>query len=181
MAARLAPQMQDFSMKDAVRPLLLAGYQQLASDPTVAKDLALEDLYLAVLLKARELSVRLRPALSTGESFDGEELIERALGGASTPSGETLRSLLLDFRGKHPPQSLLRAILNPIMDRYYGCEALALASIRERPKHVDFLHSLPSIPGLAESPAEKLGLARAGAFREGVQENVAQRAPASVH
>jgi ATP-dependent helicase YprA (DUF1998 family) len=161
MAARLAPNLQDFSMRDAVRPLLLAGFQRLTADPTITNDLSLEDLYLAVLLAARELSVRLRPALSTNESFDGEELVERALVSGPSASGETLRSLLLDFRGKHPPQSLLRAILDPITDRYYGCEAIALASIRERPKHVGFIQSLPSIKGLAETPAEKLALARA--------------------
>ena len=35
MAARLAPNLQDYSMKDAVRPLVLVGFRRLASDGLV--------------------------------------------------------------------------------------------------------------------------------------------------
>jgi ATP-dependent helicase YprA (DUF1998 family) len=160
MAARLAPNLQDFSMKDAVRPLVLAGFRKLTNEPAIANDLSLEDLYLAVLLAARELSVRLRPALGTGESFDGEALVDRALAGGATSKGEAMRSLFTKFRGKRPPLALLRAMIDPIADRYYGCESLALASIAERREHHPFIHSLPNIPGVAETAETKIALVR---------------------
>src|SRR4029077_1420363 len=78
-AARLAPNLQTYSTQDALRPLIVAGYARLARVPAVAPDLSLEDLYLAVLLAAKELGVRLRPELRLGESFHDEVLVEEAV------------------------------------------------------------------------------------------------------
>ena len=49
-AARLAPNLQDYSMRDALRPLILRGWHDLSSVPSLADRLSLDDLYLSVLL-----------------------------------------------------------------------------------------------------------------------------------
>src|SRR5439155_1288698 len=60
-AARLAPNLQTYSTQDALRPLIVAGYSRLQRSPALAPHLSLEDLYLAVLIAAKDLGVRLRP------------------------------------------------------------------------------------------------------------------------
>src|SRR5208282_2667650 len=45
-------------------------------------------------------------------------------------------------------------------DRYYGLEALALASVVETINNRPPIESMPEIPGVASSPPEKLALAR---------------------
>lgn len=161
MAARLAPNIQTYSMRDAIRPLVLVGYNRLASVPTIS-DLSLEDLYAAVLLAARELKVRLRPMLSRDEAFDGEELLERDMPGSSRATDAAIASLVARFRRRRPPipVSLLRGMMAPIVDHFYGCESLALASVREREEFVPTIVDLPPIPGVASTPDEKLALCR---------------------
>ncbi len=60
-AARLAPNLQTYSTQDALRPLLIHGFQQLTLNVPLAGRLCLQDLYLAVLLGSQTLAVRLRP------------------------------------------------------------------------------------------------------------------------
>src|SRR5207248_2911292 len=63
MAARLAPNLQTYSNRDALRPLIVVGYQTLQNIPSFQMWISLEDLYLAVLVSAKQLGIRLRPAL----------------------------------------------------------------------------------------------------------------------
>src|SRR2546422_7398946 len=67
-AARLAPNLQTYSNQDALRPLIIAGYEILQSFPSLQKRLSLEDLYAAVLIAAKNLGIRLRPALKAHEN-----------------------------------------------------------------------------------------------------------------
>ena len=69
VAARLAPNLQNYSARDSLRPLILYGYNRLQAISSLRQLLNLEDLYLAVLLASEELGVRLRPELKKGESF----------------------------------------------------------------------------------------------------------------
>ena len=71
-AARLAPNLQTYSTQDALRPLIVSGYGRLASFPMVASHLSLEDLYLGVLIAAKDMVVRLRPELRGNENFQAE-------------------------------------------------------------------------------------------------------------
>jgi hypothetical protein len=64
------------------------------------------------------------------------------------------------LRASRPPESLLRAIVNSLGDRYYGLEALAIASLRERGDHMTWIEALPDIPGFATTPEQKLATAR---------------------
>src|SRR4029077_4564916 len=75
-AARLAPNLQTYSTQDALRPLIVAGFTRLSRSSVLAPSLSLEDLYLAVLIAAKELGVRLRPELKIGETFHEESVVE---------------------------------------------------------------------------------------------------------
>jgi ATP-dependent helicase YprA (DUF1998 family) len=160
-AARLAPNLQTYSTQDALRPLIISGYTRLASAQVVAPFLSLEDLYLGVLIAAKDLGVRLRPELKVGESFQDEHTVEEAIKNGVLSKDMDLLQLLVRVRGSAPPESLLRAISKAIVDRYYGLESLALATIVERSEHRAKIEALIDIPGMAHSHEEKLALARA--------------------
>ena len=158
-AARLAPNLQTYSTQDALRPLIVTGYARLARSPLVASLLSLEDLYLGVLIAAKDLGVRLRPELKVGESFQEESVVEEAVVSGALERDTELLQLLVRLRGSAPPESLLRAITNSLTDRYYGLESLALASLVERHKHTAKIAALPEIPAYAQSDDEKLAIA----------------------
>lgn len=160
-AARLAPNLQTYSTQDALRPLIVSGYARLAGVPAIASLLSLEDLYLGVLIAAKDMGVRLRPELKVGESFQDEKLVEDAVRNGVLTRDIDLLGLLVRLRASAPPESLLRAITKPLADRYYGLESLALASIVERPEHSPKISVWPDIPGHARSEEEKIALARA--------------------
>lgn len=159
-AARLAPNLQKYSTQDALRPLIVHGFNHLKDSPAVTPHLSLEDLYLAVLIGAKAMGVRLRPELRAAESFQDEIRVEEAIHSGVLESPTDLLSLLISIRSSPPPESLLRGIADSLCDRYYGLEALALASIVENPSHTSQIVVLPDIPNCAESDAEKLALAR---------------------
>ncbi|HET9215752.1 MAG TPA: DEAD/DEAH box helicase, partial [Terriglobia bacterium] len=159
-AARLAPNLQTYSTQDAIRPLIVAGYQRLAGIESVAPLLSLDDLYLAVLIAAKELVVRLRPELKAGESFQDELDVDAAIKANALSDPAALLTLWGQLRASRPPESLLRAIVNSLGDRYYGLEALALASLRERAGHTAWIKALPDIPNFATTADQKLATAR---------------------
>jgi ATP-dependent helicase YprA (DUF1998 family) len=159
-AARLAPNLQTYSTQDALRPLIVSGYARLAGTSSMADLVSLDDLYLGVLIAAKELGVRLRPELKAGESFQDEAAVEDAIKAGALFSTTGLLSLWGKMRASRPPEALLRAIVNSLGDRYYGLESLALASLIERSEHAAKLQALPDIPGLAETPDQKLALSR---------------------
>jgi ATP-dependent helicase YprA (DUF1998 family) len=159
-AARLAPNLQTYSTRDALRPLVLFGFNRLSNAPLVASRLSLGDLYLAVLIGAKELGVRLRSELRAAETLQGDKAVEDAFQAGLLNDPDTLLTLMLDVRDAAPPESLLRDMVATINDRYYGLESLALASIVERASNTQKLDSLPDIPGLATTIPEKRALAR---------------------
>ena len=160
-AARLAPNLQTYSTQDALRPLIVTGYTRLANSAILANLLSLEDLYLGVLIAAKEMGVRLRPESKVGESFQDENIVEEAVRNGAIRSDTDLLQLLVRLRSSAPPESLLRAITNCLADRYYGLESLAFASLIERPEHSPKVHALPDVQGYAQSQDEKIALARA--------------------
>lgn len=160
-AARLAPNLQSYSTQDAIRPLVVAGYERLSNAPLVAPLLSLDDLYLSTLIAAKELGVRLRPELKTGESFQDELEVEAAVKAGTLTNPTMLLTLWGKLRASHPPESLLRAIVNSLADRYYGLEALALATLKERADHTAWIEALPDILNFATTPEQKLATVRA--------------------
>lgn len=160
-AARLAPNIQTYSTQDVLRPLIVVGFARLQQSPLLLQHLSLEDLYLAVLLAARELDVRLRPELKIGESFHAEEIVDEKVRSGALKNDTGLMDLFMTLRTQAPPEALLCGITKCLTARYYGLESLALASIAERPVHSPVLKRLPDVPGVASTPEQKIALARA--------------------
>lgn len=157
VAARLAPNLQMYSVRDSLRPLIVWGYRRLQSVSALSSLLSLDDLYFAVLLASKKLNVRLRPEKKSGESFEAARVVEQG----ETENDAKLLPLLVQLRSGRPPEALLDSIITTVRDRFLGFEALALASIGERSDHTATLEQLPPILGIAETPAAKVGLARA--------------------
>ena len=162
VAARLAPNLQMYSVRDSLRPLIVRGYRGFQRVARLRPNLSLEDLYLAILLAAKELNVRLRPETKGHESIvAAESRVRNAIAAGETEHDAGFLSLCMDIRNERPPQALLEQIVTTVRDRFLGLEALALASIAEREKHTTALHELPPIPGLPDTPDAKCELARA--------------------
>ncbi|WP_046168004.1 DEAD/DEAH box helicase [Chromobacterium vaccinii] len=160
VAARLAPNLQMYSVRDSLRPLMVRGWERLSRVPKL--QLRIEDIYTAVLLAANELDVRLRPELSTSESFSDYELVGTRVAEGVLDSDDDLRSLVQEIaRGDRPPESLLADIMSTLRDRLLGLEALAVASIVEREDKRTDIQKLPNIPGVTETPEDRVDLARA--------------------
>ena len=159
-AARLAPNLQTYSTRDALRPLVVYGMSRLSQNALIGPTLCLEDLYFAVLIAAAELGVRLRPKRRTGELFAEERLVHEEVQTGALESDMRLFKLHRRVQQSHPPESLIREIVGTITSRYYGLEALALASVIEAPHRRDDIRALPDLPGLAETPEQKAALVR---------------------
>lgn len=160
VAARLAPNLQTYSNQDALRPLIIAGYRDLQTFPSLHKRLSLEDLYLAVLIATKKLGIRLRPELKAHENFNLEAIVSQRTNDELTQETEVL-DLLWEARNHAPPEALMRGMIKVIADQYLGLESLALASLAETPTYTSQITELPDIPELASTAEEKLGLARA--------------------
>jgi ATP-dependent helicase YprA (DUF1998 family) len=159
-AARLAPNLQKYSTQDALRPLICSGYNLLFQQDAIRDLLTLEDLYLAVLLSAKTLGVRLRPELRAGENFEEELDVEQAITEGALNSQQRMLQLWGKVRASTPPESLLSGIIDTLFDRYYGMESLALASVAELPSQDAKIFALPNVSGVAESPDQKIALVR---------------------
>ena len=161
VAARLAPNLQMYSMRDSLRPLIAWGYRRLQSVTSLQKHLSLEDLYLAVLLASNHLNVRLRPEVKSGETFGAEQIVQNAVASGTAEDDADLLDLYMEVRSTRPPEALLDQVVSTVQDRFLGFEALALASLAERSRHTPHLQQLPSIADIAETSDAKVGLARA--------------------
>jgi ATP-dependent helicase YprA (DUF1998 family) len=153
MAARLAPTLQSYSMKDTIRALLPIGFQILAADPQFGSSLVLNHAFLAVIVAGHRFGVRLRPELDPGETMP---IIDNVPTG-QVPTGADLTMLL----GARCPVNLMRAINDVIKDNGLGLEPLAIASITESPRLTPRILALPNLPAVAEDNDSKLAVARA--------------------
>jgi ATP-dependent helicase YprA (DUF1998 family) len=153
VAARLAPALQVFSLKDTLRALLPLGYRMLGDDPAFSKSLVLDNAWLATVVAAHRLGVRLRPELEGSEVMPR---VEDTKPGA-VPDTAALFALIM----KKPPTNLTRALVDILRDNILGLEALAVASTVEAPAETDKLKALPALPGIAETPTDKVAVVRA--------------------
>ena len=161
VAARLAPNLQMYSTRDSLRPLIAWGYRRLQGVAGLKPLLNLNDLYLSILLASKKLSVRLRPELKAAETFAAEDTVELAVQEGSADTDMGLQFLLIKIRSEMPPQALLEDLITTVQDPFLGFEALALASVCERAELTTKLEKLPTIAGLADTPETKVALARA--------------------
>lgn len=132
-AARLAPNIQTYSMRDVVRPLIVAGMARLQAVPTIHTMLSLDDVYFALLIAAAELGVRLRPELRLGETFDIDQQVETEIKNGALHDPSCLFSLYVDVSRSRPPEALLRSIHHALTDQFLGLTALGLATVQETP------------------------------------------------
>lgn len=161
VAARLAPNVQMFSERDSLRPLIIAGFKWLQDQAHVSQFLNLNDLFLGVLIASNKLNVRLRPELHFHENFvEVEDIVKKAIRENDHEDPTKLLQLLMSLREKKPPEALLSSMLTTLSHKFYGMEPLALASLRERDGNRGDITTLPSIPGIAEDDLTKLALAR---------------------
>lgn len=159
-AARLAPNLQSYATKDAVRPLLVYGFRMLHNVLPVAA--SLDDAYFAVLIAACRLEVILDPEMTMGASFsDDMRRVKRAaeLGALDDPA--MLAELREEVGGQSAPRDLIRSIHEALSDSPYGLESLALASVVEHRRHQGLAATLSDIPGVAEDSDSKQALLRA--------------------
>lgn len=126
-AARLAPRLQSFSMRDVLRPVLIAGWEELLVGP-MGSALTLEHLPLAACVGAVRLGVRLRPDVKEGETFNFAEL--RALLAEEALDDPVIFTDAQQLC-QHPPRALVEEINRVVANPFYGLEALGLASIKE--------------------------------------------------
>jgi hypothetical protein len=161
VAARLAPNLQMYSVRDSLRALIVWGFQRLHQSSRIRDRINLEDLYLATLLASKGLGVRLRPEVKSNESFAAETTVAQSIANGALDDDVVLQNLWIDLRSDRPPAALLDDIIKTVQDRYLGLEALALASICEAPNKLKDVHALPIIPGLAETADDKTALVRA--------------------
>lgn len=160
VAARLAPNIQMYSERDSLRPLIIYGFKWLQDQEILHRRLGLDDLFLGVLLASQRLNVRLRPELHGHENFDAEDIVAAAINDGNLDDPVALLDLLDDVRANSAPEALLGSMLTTLSDRFYGMEALALASLCEKDRHRKKILDLPSISNLAETDEAKLALAR---------------------
>ena len=160
-AARLAPKLQTYSMRDVLRPLILVGMRQLEGVDLISPELCLEHLYLAVLLGATMLRVRLRPELRAGESLQAHRDVEAAVLGGDLSDPAVMLHLFIAVGRELPPESLRRAIVETLTERYYGLQSLALASLAERRGlRGQLVQSLPALGSVVTNDEEKVSLLR---------------------
>lgn len=146
-ASRLAGKLEGFSLRDAVRPLLLEGFRILRDGGI---PLLLSYAYPALLLGAAKRDVRLT---STGIS-DTQELsklrtyAERVL---NSPLNERRNQLQSFVQRKHTavPEELLQALHRVLNDRYRGLEALALGTFTADMAE----YELPDLDALPQPPS----------------------------
>ena len=158
MAARLAPNLQTYSMRDVIRPVLLRGWRELQDNPLLTSSLNLENVFLATLVGASRLHVRLRPELGPGESMRPLAEVRKIVDSGDLGAPQSAIRLLQV--PNQPPQSLLRGLYTTLTHEYYGLSPLALASLREKADLVGVIDNLPDIPGVAGTDAAKLALVR---------------------
>jgi ATP-dependent helicase YprA (DUF1998 family) len=160
VAARLAPNLQMYSVRDALRSLIVWGFRRLQQAPVLRQTLSLEEVYLAVVLASRALGVRLRPEMRSGETFS-ESIVDEAIKDGALEDDIKLVNLRMEFVHETPPSALLDDIVKTVRDKHLGLEALALASLREIGNKQRDIIALPKIPGIAETDEEKIALVRA--------------------
>ncbi len=158
-AARLAPNLQKYTTRDSVRPLLLAGFDQLRHDPDLGRFVSLEDAYLAILSSMVQMGIRLRPPTRVGEALESDidEATEFRRTLEANDATEKIR-FLMDFRSRPIPVALTQAIHAVVNDQFTGLAALALATV-EPVKSAQF-DPLPALNPMVETAPQKQAVIR---------------------
>lgn len=160
VAAKLAPNLQMYSLRDSVRPLMLWGFKELSKNSFIAQNLCLDDAYLAVLIGANKFGLRLRPEVPASHNFSAiDQKIRTEIENGVLDEEMRFFQFFIKFRGESAPESLLKEIVKAISDRFTGLEPLALASVCAKKEFHEIICSLPPISSIASTDETKIGLA----------------------
>jgi ATP-dependent helicase YprA (DUF1998 family) len=160
IAAKLAPNLQMYSVRDALRPLLVWGFQKMQSNKNIAEHLCLDDAYLAILIASNHFGVRFRPEVNASENFYSvdEQIRGDIQKGYLDDENTFYNRVFVKRRGEKAPVSLLKDIVSTLYDRFLGLDALALASLSIKEDFHEAIIALPSIPGVASSNDAKISM-----------------------
>ena len=144
-ASRLAGRLQQYSMRDAIRPLLVEGFSELEHRYSVR--VSLEHTYAALLAGCVKHGVNLRPAQAP--HFDTDLAAIRKLMAADPPTEEREffdRSAELNHLQTN--KALMLAVYPVLSDAHTGLSALGLAAFKPNlaPTDERDLAQLPSPP-----------------------------------
>ena len=160
IAAKLAPNLQMYSLRDALRPLLIWGFKKFQENPEIAEDLCLDDAFLAVLVAANKFDIRLRPELNASDSFFSfDQKIRNEVNSGVIEDASRFTKFFYRHRNDKAPEALLKEIINALFDKYTGLEPLALASIVPKNEFYNGIHALPNLSTIANTSETKLALA----------------------
>jgi len=144
-ASRLAGKLQQYSMRDAVRPLILDGLAEL--ERRFSTPVALEHAYAALLTGCVVRGVTLRPAQAP--HFDEDLQLFRELLSSTPPLTErAFLSRSAELNTHRTNKALMLALYPVLKDAHTGLSALALGSIQALLDDTDLaaLHRLPVPP-----------------------------------
>jgi ATP-dependent helicase YprA (DUF1998 family) len=158
VAARLAPSLQLYSARDAIRVAIVVGWKALSR---TSDELTLQDMFAAALVGAHSLGVRLRPELHGSESFGVNERIGTMIEQGALNRADGAAQLIREAGRADAPRALLADIVHAIRDRLVGLEALATASLAESPEVRERLDALPDLTGMTTGPDERRQVVRA--------------------
>ena len=126
-ASRLAGRLQQYSMRDAVRPLLLDGFAEL--ERLFDRQVTLDHTYAALLTGCVRRGVNLRPALA--HHFDSDIEIFRELLTADSPTDEReVFDRSAELNTQRTNRALMLAVYPVLNDAHTGLSALGLATVR---------------------------------------------------
>lgn len=157
-ASRLAGKLQQYSMRDAVRPLILDGLREL--EQRFGSPVTLDHAYAALLTGCVKKGVTLRPAQAP--HFDEDLELFRELLSSKHPSSEQeIRSRSAELNTHRTNKSLMQALYPVLKDPHTGFSSLGLATIRASLDQTDlraFL-ALPAPPVPADLGEDERRLA----------------------
>jgi ATP-dependent helicase YprA (DUF1998 family) len=161
LAAKLAPSLQMYSLRDVIRPLIVWGFRKFQEVHAIRQELSLNDCYLAVLVAANVHNIKLRPELNNFDNFEAvnHQISKEIKLGALSDETRFVR-FFFKYRNEKAPQSLLRNIINCVSDKFLGLHSLAIASITEKEEYRESLLSLPDIPNFITTGEAKLATCR---------------------
>ena len=126
-ASRLAGKLQQYSMRDAVRPLFLDGLSRL--EQRFGSPVTLDHAYAALLTGCAMNGVTLRPAQAP--HFDEDLVLFRELLTSDPPTAEQeIRSRSAELNTQRTNKALMLALYPVLKDPHTGLNALGLATIR---------------------------------------------------
>lgn len=144
-ASRLAGKLQQYSMRDAVRPLLLDGLSRL--EQRFGGPVTLDHAYAALLTGCAMNGVTLRPAQAP--HFEEDLALFQELLTSDPPTTEQeIRSRSAELNTHRTNKALMLALYPVLKDPHTGLSALGLATIRASldPTDLRAFQKLPAPP-----------------------------------